>query len=276
MRKDYMPVSEDLASAGETELVEAFWTRVWAGRTPAEAARAALERRDEFGIIDPYLAGLAPGSRVLDGGCGLGEWTVHYAARGLDVVGLDLSAATIARLQRAFPGRTFVVGDVRRTAFEDESFDAYFSWGTFEHFEDGLGACFAEAWRVLRPGGHLFVSVPFQNGRHLRRERRDLARWDEHFRRWRGYERPMRFYQWRLTRPELQREFELAGLDALRIAPIHKADGVHRMVKHDLGLVPGTRANRLARLVLVVLAPKAWVAHMIIGVGRKRGRRAQA
>jgi ubiquinone/menaquinone biosynthesis C-methylase UbiE len=110
------------------------------------------------------------------------------------VIGLDISKATIERLSEIFPDHNFIVGDIRSTGFDDESFDAYFSWGTFEHFEIGLGPCFKEANRILKKGGYLFVSVPFQNGRHLRKDRRELYMWDENFDRENGYVKEIRFY----------------------------------------------------------------------------------
>lgn len=122
---------------------------------------------------------LPPGAKLLDGGCGQGLWTVAYAQRGFDVTGMDLSRTTIATVQRIFPEQRFVVGDIRETGFPDNHFDLYFSWGTFEHFELGLGGPLREAYRVVKPGGYLVITVPFQNPRHLRRLRRDLAQWDD-------------------------------------------------------------------------------------------------
>lgn len=270
MKKDYLPVSDAAAHLEEAVFVEAHWTQVWdeakGGRTP----RAAIERYEEFAIMDAYLSRLPGNSRLLDGGCGLGEWTVSYASRGFDVVGMDLSRATIQRLRTQFPTHRFVVGDVRQTTFEDASFDAYFSWGTFEHFEEGPGACFREARRILKPGGYLFVSVPFQNARHIRRDARPLWVWDEHFERARGYPNPMRFYQWRLTKEELRRELEIHGFATLRIEAIHNDTGLHRAVKHDLRLEPGSLAYRVAYRLLYPLVPKDYVAHMVMGVGQKR------
>lgn len=269
MKKDYLPVSDAAAGEAEAAFTEAYWTRIWQGRELSEVARADIERRDEFRVMNRYLGRLPAGSRLLDGGCGLGEWTLYYASRGFQVVGLDISRATVARLQARFPDHKFVVGDVRQTGFEDASFDGYFSWGTFEHFEEGLGPCLEEARRVLRPGGLLCISVPFQNARHVRRDRQPLWAWDESFSRTHGYTSSMRFYQWRLTKPELQRELELHGFRTLRIEPIHKPDGLHRALQHDLG-VTGRLAQRVLLRLLRPIVPASYVAHMVMGVGAKR------
>ena len=53
-------------------------------------------------LVDELVA--RPGARVLDVGCGTGTFAVLLAGRGVDVVGVDPSAASLA-LARAKPGR---------------------------------------------------------------------------------------------------------------------------------------------------------------------------
>ncbi|MFW5798540.1 MAG: class I SAM-dependent methyltransferase [Planctomycetota bacterium] len=51
-------------------------------------------------------------------------------------------------------------GDVRALPFDDGSFDGYWSLGVIEHFQQGYLDILAEARRVLRPGGILFLAAP--------------------------------------------------------------------------------------------------------------------
>ncbi len=269
MKKDYLPVTDQEADLQEADFLEEYWTRHWdkvAERNPEEL----LHADEKFGLVESYLAGLPAGARLLDGGCGLGQWTVHYTAKGFEVVGLDISRATVEALVKRFPQCRFVVGDLKETGFEDGHFDGYFTWGTFEHLETGLQPYFAEARRILKPGGLLFVSVPFQNARHIRRDKKTLERWDESYRPGQGYPGPMRFYQWRLTRPELFREFELGGFQCLEIRATDASVGMNRAVRHDLGLDPRTGVGKLVRKGLELVVPASLVAHMIVGVGRRR------
>lgn len=270
MRKDYLPVSEGSRTTDESQFVEQFWTAVWRNDDqPPDLA--ALERREEYRIMRPYLARLPPGSRILDAGCGLGEWTVFLARKGFDVVGLDISAEIVGKLLARFPECSFVRGDIRRTGFEAGSFDACFSWGAFEHFEKGLGECLSEVLRLLRPGGWLFISVPFQNWRHILRDAGSLAGWDPGFDVHDGYRQPHRFYQWRLTRPELQRELELHGFRTESITPISKLTGVGRWLQWDFRLWrPETRAYFIARRAFAAIMPGAYVSHMILAVAERR------
>jgi len=79
--------------------------------------------------VDFLLAALAlgPGARVLDVGCGPGRHAHELARRGLDVVGIDISARFVELANAGAPqGASFVRGDATRLAFDGE-FDAAIS-----------------------------------------------------------------------------------------------------------------------------------------------------
>ncbi len=48
-----------------------------------------------------------------------------------------------------------------------------------------------------------------------------------------------------------------------------KVGGMMRMLQHGLGLDPESLMGRMMRRVLWPFVPKRYVAHMILGVGRK-------
>lgn len=270
MRKDYVVVGKGEVADLEEDFVERFWTRHWdsVAKTPNVGT---VGRSDEYRAMLPYLERLPPGSQMLDGGCGMGAWTVFLSSQGFNVVGLDISERTITRLKELLPRHRFVCGDIRRTSFHDGSFDAYLSWGTFEHFENGLGECVREARRVLKPGGLLFVSVPHQNWRHILRDSRALHKWDSTYDPTHGYRQPQRFYQWRLTRPELHRELELGGFRVLEIKRIGKRHGVYRWLQWDFRLFrEGTTLFKLVQLAFSLVMPAGFISHMILAVAEKR------
>jgi SAM-dependent methyltransferase len=267
MKKDFVPADKDMLAA-EIDFVEDFWTQRWESQA-ALPAPETVTLREEYKIMLPYLKGLPRGCRILDGGCGMGEWTVFLATQGFNTVGVDISERTIRRLQQNFLRGKFLRGDIRATGLEDASFDAYFSWGTFEHFETGLGECINEAYRVLKPGGLLFISVPFQNWRHILREMSPRYRWCEAFDITPGTRCSMRFYQWRFTKADLRQELEMRGFVVEKFMPIHKGEGWRRALVWDVHLRQGTRIFALADRFLGRLLPAPLIAHMIVAVARK-------
>jgi SAM-dependent methyltransferase len=70
-------------------------------------------------------------------------------------IGADLSRAGFDR-RAAASGVRFVQGDAGRLPVASESIDLVYSFAAFEHFADPRSVM-AEAWRVLRPRGHLFL-----------------------------------------------------------------------------------------------------------------------
>ena len=101
------------------------------------------------------------GARVLDLACGQGRHSVHLAALGARVTGLDLSSALLARArERLGASARLVRGDMRDLPFRDRSFDVvvnlFTSFGYFAEERDDLRVL-AEAARVLEPGGKLIL-----------------------------------------------------------------------------------------------------------------------
>ena len=104
------------------------------------------------------------GARMLELGCGSGDYTVVLARRGASVVALDLapSALEITR-QRAWANdvadRIRVVRmPAEVLAFPDATFDWVVGFGLLHHAEPPALA--AEARRVLRPGGRALFREP--------------------------------------------------------------------------------------------------------------------
>ena len=131
----------------------------------ATASRDLLYRDpttpDRKRLLSRCLSHLPPGSKVLDYGCGRGEFTEYLASLGYRAVGMDISPNAIAFNRRDFPELEFVEADIDGHApFEDGLFDAIWCSEVIEHVYD-VHAIFAEFSRLLRVGGRLLLTTPY-------------------------------------------------------------------------------------------------------------------
>jgi SAM-dependent methyltransferase len=103
-------------------------------------------------LVDWVMAtcGLGPISRIADVGCGTGISTRLFAARGLEVVGIDPNEAMLDRARRA-GGGTFLKGEAAATGLAPASVDAIVGGQAFHWFD--LESAFREFRRILKPGG---------------------------------------------------------------------------------------------------------------------------
>lgn len=262
MRRDERTYDE---TEGHDEIaaIETQWTRIWEKAGGPQGRAEHIPRKAEFKILWPYLSRLPKGSRVLDGGCGVGDWVLWLTRAGYPTVGLDVSRLTVGKLQQMFPDMEFAVGDIRETGFADASFDVYFSWGTFEHFEEGFDRVVSEAFRVLKPGGLLFTSMPFFNLRHAMR--------DILLEPWRLQPQTVqtRFYQWRLTRAELATILSRHGFSVDDVKVIGKRQGLQRWLQQTTGFPATSTFARGFAVLAQPFVPKALIGHMILAVARK-------
>jgi len=117
-------------------------------------------KRESFGLL-----GAAPGRRILDVGCGLGDDAAALAAlvaTGGAVVGVDGSQAMVEAARRrhgGVEGLAFEVADAADLPFDDASFDGCRIDRVLQHIADPAPVV-REMVRVLRPEG---VLVAFDN-----------------------------------------------------------------------------------------------------------------
>ena len=103
------------------------------------------------------------GARVADIGCGNGAYTEVIARDAASVIGIDLQRPFLAayrqRSAASGPGATVAQSAAERLPLRDGAFDAVFCIETLEHVADETQAL-AELRRILRPGGHVVLTVP--------------------------------------------------------------------------------------------------------------------
>lgn len=152
------------------------WESIWAGfdalpgywRTPERAVVAWAEHLWEAG-----------GCRVLDLGCGIGRHVVALARLGFTVTATDVSpsglVACAAWLAREGLGATLICHEMETLPFPYRAFDGLVAFNVIYHTSvAGMRQIFAEIYRVLRPGGQLYVTANARDDNRIARYRADV------------------------------------------------------------------------------------------------------
>ena len=126
--------------------------------------------------------------RVLDIGCGTGQLPLYLSLASREVVGADLSRASL-KLGEEFRRRNrlarirFVQGDLFQSPFRPSSFDYVISTGVLHHTADPARALAAVA-ELVKPGGYLvagfynaFARLPLKARRVILRLTGGRVRW---------------------------------------------------------------------------------------------------
>ncbi len=153
----------------------------------------ATRTRAILAYLDMYVGANDGSRRVLDVGCGAGNMAHHLRHYGT-YVGVDINSRPL-RVARE-RNLTVAQGSADTLPYADASFDIVALLDTVEHVPNETGV-FAEAYRVLKPGGKLLVTVPAF-----------MFLWSKND--------VLNQHQRRYTRPELVTKLEKHGFRVLR------------------------------------------------------------
>ena len=162
---DPVPVAEDMQL-----LYRNYFTH---GPEPASASRRMFEglyralnllpsqllglARARSRIETMYLGDLAPG-KLLDVGCGDGQFLLRMRRRGWATQGIDFDSQAVERA-KAVHDLDVSVGLLEEVTFLDDSFDAVTASHVVEHVLDPI-EFLRECFRLVRPGGRVVVVTP--------------------------------------------------------------------------------------------------------------------
>lgn len=108
----------------------------------------------------------APGSRILDLGCGTGLELGYYfeTVPTAEITGIDLAAGMLAALRGKFPGKalTLIQGSYFDVPFEENGFDAAVSVESLHHFtQEEKIPLYARLQKALKPDGFFILTDYF-------------------------------------------------------------------------------------------------------------------
>lgn len=113
-------------------------------------------------MVIPRL-GQLKGLRVVEIGCGRGNFALYLARQGAEVTAMDFSAAAIdiarERSEREQIQVNWLVGDAAAIPLPTAAFDLVISCECMEHVPN-YRQMMAELARICRPGGRLLLTTP--------------------------------------------------------------------------------------------------------------------
>lgn len=242
-----------------------FWDSQWS-RSPK---RHLYDRIPKRSLVMQQTPRFVPrDALVLEGGCGLAQNSWHLHQSGYRTVALDSVPRTLIEVQRQIPRVRPVRGDVRFLPLPDDSLDGYWSIGVIEHWYSGYTQARDEMARVLKPGGHLFLTFPYMSPlRKLRARLGSYPVWED--------EQPdaASFYQFALDPKSVKAEFEAAGFRLVAKRPFLGVGGLEEELPPSLsrllGRIQGKGLGGAFRAFLsLVLRP--WSSHCILLVFEKQ------
>ncbi|MBL1087306.1 methyltransferase domain-containing protein [Streptomyces actinomycinicus] len=127
-----------------------------------EALLAALDAADQVPSTTQLrtrsyeLLSLAPGSTVVDVGCGAGRAVAELAERGVQAMGVHPSSEMLAAARERWPEAEFLEAGAEDLPFADGSLRGYRADKVFHELQEP-GRAVAEARRVLCPGGRIVL-----------------------------------------------------------------------------------------------------------------------
>ena len=155
----------------EPQLHDAIWERVPPGARP-----------EHFELRLAFLqAHVDRGDRVLDVGCGAGEFSAALLDAGARPVAIDVAREALRRARERAPGldaRLWVAGEP--LPVDDNAVDVVWAGEVIEHVAD-VAPWLSELRRVLRPRGTLLLTTPHHGPGTLLRLALSPRRFAEHF-----------------------------------------------------------------------------------------------
>jgi SAM-dependent methyltransferase len=239
---------------------ERYWYEYWKARLTPDYYASAIANdltTDQLGKI--LLQTMSLHGLHLEAGCGAGYWVAALRHRGLLVEGIEYSADLVALVHAANPQLRVRQGNALYIDSPDSYYDTYLSIGVVEHRVEGPEPFLSEAYRVLKPGGKILVSVPYFGPLRVLKGRLSM------------YERKppdLPFFQYGFARKEFTNYLEKAGFSIEKVQALYP----HRLLLEEMSfyrwIVKQSWGHCFKRWAESLLHKRD--GHMLLVVGSKR------
>lgn len=186
------------------------WEHIWETASVEQELTTMQSTRAQR-ALHQYLPYLPTDDLILEAGSGLSAAVITLRRMGYRVIGLDYAVNALYASRQHTPDLPLVAGDVHHLPHGDHSLGAYLSFGVLEHFEHGMRDALREAYRVLKVGGVLVMTIPYPNLiwriAQWKREREGRTLIDEDF------------YESTYTRAQLIAACNAVGFDVVDAVP---------------------------------------------------------
>lgn len=141
------------------DAMRGFWESHWSATKFEEEYQTNFysRRQEEFAAI---IAHLPKDEFIIEAGCSFGHVAEYFRTLGYRVLGVDYVFDSLAAGHAHAPQLKLAQGDIHSLPFADNSIGGYLSFGVLEHFEFGPMPALREAFRVLKPGGVIALTMP--------------------------------------------------------------------------------------------------------------------
>jgi 2-polyprenyl-3-methyl-5-hydroxy-6-metoxy-1,4-benzoquinol methylase len=225
-----------------------------------------IRRREADGGVRCLPA--VPHGRLLDVGCGSGQWLSEMSQRGWTVEGVDFDKSAVKLARQA--GLKVESGSLEEQHYPDDCFDAVTLNHVIEHVPDPVRTL-AECARILKPAGRLVLFTPNSAslGHRLFKES------------WRGLEPPRHLHIF--STQSMRRTLSAAGFKEITILPFIVTSIIYQSLLLRWGQTDFTRGTprsrpargitRLFKLLELCLLPwNASLGDCVIAVAVKTDR----
>ena len=176
MKRYYDKENNRLIYIGKASNQE-YWDAHWNKNTIEKLYPKQISPFDY--VINTTKKYLSKDSLILEGGCGTGQQVFKLQKSGFKAIGIDYAKKTIETVKKTMSELDIRLGDVRSLDFPDNYFNGYWSFGVIEHFYKGYEEIINEMYRVLKPGGYLFITFPHMSKlRKLKAKKNKYPLWE--------------------------------------------------------------------------------------------------